>query len=703
MPDNNQEDKSVIVGESYRIKSLIGEGGMGNVFRAEHLIIHKEYALKMLAPDQITQENWNRFQAEGKAIAKLNHPNIVKIYNMGVDQTGFPYYVMDLLEGVSLHELIHTNKTPEYTDLLLVFAQMASALNYAHSKGIIHRDFKPSNIMILDDKEQQSAELKAMLVDFGIAKLVTLDKLNKADAQKLTQTGNIFGTPFYMSPEQCMGSALDGRSDIYSFGCTLFEALTGRPPFVGKSATETVMMHVGQKAPTLQSVDGIAYGAEMESFVAKLLHKERDHRHQSMERVELDLKRLLQNKPVSTTARAVGFKEASIEAGPRDSLASRRITTLLVGTVAILVLGAIGGLALVNHKDTRQNEAKTIADGKSLTAEKPNLMNGEELDPAMPIKMPSEEEFNRVRNYLESGKKVTSDRQGETRVLHLPQFICGTLRFPPAFNAQQTPEQETATSAAAIGDTTIPADKQMLLLVDRVKNDLVWMRPKILKTFGENELEGLKLTAPSVSGELIRPEDPEKLSKMTDELLSNAQGWKKLYFVELYGVILSDKGESALAKMSALTHFTMFAEGFDARELAGKPFLSKLKYMKLCGLTNVNDLLKTMRGKQNIEQILLHRMTLKKESLAALKDCKHLKFLEFKKVDVDKQFLEELNKIPQLQAIHFFHCKGIDDSILPTLSHMRPDLEIGFLVDETPTKNMRVWQRSRPNSVIYEF
>lgn len=703
MPDNNQEDKSVIVGESYRIKSLIGEGGMGNVFSAEHLIIHKEYALKMLAPDQITQENWNRFQAEGKAIAKLNHPNIVKIYNMGVDQTGFPYYVMDLLEGVSLHELIQTNRTPEYTDLLLIFAQMASALNYAHSKGIIHRDFKPSNIMILDDKEQQSAELKAMLVDFGIAKLVTLDKLNKADAQKLTQTGNIFGTPFYMSPEQCMGSALDGRSDIYSFGCSLFEALSGRPPFVGKSATETVMMHVSQKAPTLQSVSGIAYGAEMESFVAKLLQKDRDHRHQSMERVELDLKRLLHNKPISTTARAVGFKEASIEAGPRDCPASRRITTLSVAAVAILALGAIAGLAVVNHKDSRQSEAKAIADGKSLTAEKPDLMDGAGLDPEMPIKMPAEEELNRVRNYLESGKKVTSDRKGATRILHLPQFICGTLRFPPAFNAQQSTEQEAATSAAAIGDTTVPADKQILLLVDRVKNNLVWMRPKILKAFAECDLEGLKLTAPSVSGELFMAEDPNKVRTMTDALLVNARDWKKLYFVELYGVTLSQQGLEALAKMPSLTHFSMFADSFDARKLMNEPFIDKLKYLKISGLSNVNDLLKSMGGKQNIEQILLHRMPVEKESLAALKDCKHLKFLEFKKVDVDKQFLEELNKMPQLQAVHFFHCKGIDDGILPTLSRMRPDLEIGFLVDETPTKNMRFWQRSRPNSVIYEF
>lgn len=702
MPDSNQEDKSVIVGESYRIKSLIGEGGMGNVFRAEHLIIHKEYALKMLAPDQITQDNWNRFQAEGKAIAKLNHPNIVKIYNMGVDQTGFPYYVMDLLDGVSLHELIHANKTPDYADLLLIFVQMASALSYAHSKGIIHRDIKPSNIMILneDKTDTSSASLKAMLVDFGIAKLVALDK---KEAQKLTQTGNIFGTPFYMSPEQCMGSQLDGRSDIYSFGCTLFEALTGRPPLVGKSATETVMMHISQKAPTLQSVSGIAYGAEMEAFMAKLLQKDRDHRHQTMERVELDLKRLLQNKPVSSTARAVGFKETQIDVGQRDSALSRKLTTILVSIVAVLAIGAVCGLAVLNHKDTTQNEKMAKTAGDTLSKDQPNPLSEPGLDPNLTIKEPSEEEKKRVAEFLDSGRRISSDRAGGMRTMHFPHFVCGTLRWPPAFNTQQSAEEEILTSAAANGDAKIPDKKQVMLLLDRVKNNLIWTQPKVLKAFGDNELEGLKLTAPSVSGEIFLSEDLDKLTKMTDELLVNAQDWKKLYFVELYGIATAEKGIKAMGKMSGLTHFTMFAEGYDARNLAAKPFLRNLHFLKICGFTNIDDLLKSMRGNQNIEQIMLHKVSVDKGSIAALRDCKHLVFLEFKKVNVDREFLEELNKIPRLKVVHFFHCQGIGDELLPTLSRMRRDLEVGIRVDDKPSKNLRIWERTRPRSIIFEF
>lgn len=702
MPDSNQEDKSVIVGESYRIKSLIGEGGMGNVFRAEHLIIHKEYALKMLAPDQITQDNWNRFQAEGKAIAKLNHPNIVKIYNMGVDQTGFPYYVMDLLDGVSLHELIHANKTPDYADLLLIFVQMASALSYAHSKGIIHRDIKPSNIMILneDKTDTSSASLKAMLVDFGIAKLVALDK---KEAQKLTQTGNIFGTPFYMSPEQCMASQLDGRSDIYSFGCTLFEALTGRPPLVGKSATETVMMHISQKAPTLQSVSGIAYGAEMEAFMAKLLQKDRDHRHQTMERVELDLKRLLQNKPVSSTARAVGFKETQIDVGQRDSALSRKLTTILVSIVAVLAIGAVCGLAVLNHKDTTQNEKMAKTAGDTLSKDQPNPLSEPGLDPNLTIKEPSEEEKKRVAEFLDSGRRISSDRAGGMRTMHFPHFVCGTLRWPPAFNTQQSAEEEILTSAAANGDAKIPDKKQVMLLLDRVKNNLIWTQPKVLKAFGDNELEGLKLTAPSVSGEIFLSEDLDKLTKMTDELLVNAQDWKKLYFVELYGIATAEKGIKAMGKMSGLTHFTMFAEGYDARNLAAKPFLRNLHFLKICGFTNIDDLLKSMRGNQNIEQIMLHKVSVDKGSIAALRDCKHLVFLEFKKVNVDREFLEELNKIPRLKVVHFFHCQGIGDELLPTLSRMRRDLEVGIRVDDKPSKNLRIWERTRPRSIIFEF
>ncbi len=214
-----------IIGDSYRLKKLIGQGGMGYVFRAEHLIIGKEYALKMLAPDQINEVTWSRFQSEGKAIARLDHPNIVKIYNMGVDRGDCPYYVMDLLDGVALSDCIADKLPLSLDEILEMFIQLASGFGYAHSRGIIHRDVKPSNVVLVDSGGQYPT---AKIVDFGIAKLVGANDLHH---QSLTATGEIFGSPYYMSPEQCLGTEIDHRADIYSLGCTLFEVLCGHPPF----------------------------------------------------------------------------------------------------------------------------------------------------------------------------------------------------------------------------------------------------------------------------------------------------------------------------------------------------------------------------------------------------------------------------------------------------------------------------------------
>jgi serine/threonine-protein kinase len=204
--------QDIVVGDSYRIKGLLGSGGMGNVYRAEHIILGKDFALKMLAPKLITEENWKRFEAEGKAISKFDHDNIVKIFNMGVDKTGIPYYVMEVLDGFSLRDLIKRQHSPDLNTLLNIFIQVASALQHAHSKGVIHRDVKPSNIMLIESKlianQAGNATVKyhAMLLDFGIAKVLNVTGLER---QRLTATGQVFGTPYYMSPEQCVGDILD--------------------------------------------------------------------------------------------------------------------------------------------------------------------------------------------------------------------------------------------------------------------------------------------------------------------------------------------------------------------------------------------------------------------------------------------------------------------------------------------------------------
>ncbi len=284
-----------LIGESYRILSFIGEGAMGEVYRAKHEMMPKEYALKVLNTNQITENSWRRFQIEAQAIARMNHPNVVVIYNLGVHAGRLPFYVMDLLSGESLFDRLNRVEQLSVAEALPLFIQVCEGLGYAHKKGIVHRDIKPHNIVVLTEPEASGALVK--IVDFGIAKLAeTKDPQN----QQLTKMGEVFGTPYYMSPEQSMGQRVDGRSDIYSLGCTLFEALVSTPPFRGKSSTETMLLHQTAAPPTLAKASGgQTFPESVEFIVAKMLAKEPMERYQSMEAVKHDLELALQGKDLS--------------------------------------------------------------------------------------------------------------------------------------------------------------------------------------------------------------------------------------------------------------------------------------------------------------------------------------------------------------------------------------------------------------------
>lgn len=284
-----------LIGESYRILSFIGEGAMGEVYRAKHEMMPREYALKVLNTNQITENSWRRFQIEAQAIARMNHPNVVVIYNLGVHAGRLPFYVMDLLSGESLFDRLNRVEQLSVAEALPLFIQVCEGLGYAHKKGIVHRDIKPHNIVVLNEQEASGALVK--IVDFGIAKLAETKDLQN---QQLTKMGEVFGTPYYMSPEQSMGQRVDGRSDIYSLGCTLFEALVSTPPFRGKSSTETMLLHQTAEPPTLAKASGgQTFPESVEFIVAKMLAKEPMERYQSMEAVKHDLELALQGKDLS--------------------------------------------------------------------------------------------------------------------------------------------------------------------------------------------------------------------------------------------------------------------------------------------------------------------------------------------------------------------------------------------------------------------
>ncbi|MBY0550446.1 MAG: protein kinase [Candidatus Obscuribacterales bacterium] len=220
-----------------KLSLLIGEGGGGVVYKARHLPLDIDVAVKVLKQSNPVQ--FKRFQVEAANIAQLDHPNIVKIRKFGVEKNNSPFIVCDFIDGETLAERLSRGPVngEEFRD---IFVDTLKALEYAHSKGIIHRDLKPSNIMLCAG---DAAGVK--LVDFGISKNLL------AEDQHLTGTQDLIGTPQYMSPEQCTNASLDAGSDIYSIACIMYETICGQPPFAGESALQTVLLQSNALPPSL--------------------------------------------------------------------------------------------------------------------------------------------------------------------------------------------------------------------------------------------------------------------------------------------------------------------------------------------------------------------------------------------------------------------------------------------------------------------
>jgi serine/threonine protein kinase len=276
-----------IFAQKFEITSFLGRGGMSDVYKARHLVTGKIVAVKVLhekhAQDSVTIK---RLKQEAQAAGALAHSNILGVHDLDVDESGTPFLVMDFIDGVSLSEFLRANHPIKIEQFLSIMAQVAFACSHAQQKGVVHRDLKPSNIMII----QNGDVLEVKIVDFGIAKLLGEDPAN---AQRLTQTGETFGSPAYMSPEQCLGQVLDSRSDIYSFGIVMYEALSGGPPHIGESVFDTVHRHVNAAPPPLVAPQlDESVRSRMEGIILRCLAKEPGSRYQTFDEVRSDLRKL---------------------------------------------------------------------------------------------------------------------------------------------------------------------------------------------------------------------------------------------------------------------------------------------------------------------------------------------------------------------------------------------------------------------------
>lgn len=300
----------------------LATGGMALVYRGKHRLTGQSVAIKVLADRR--DQSVERFKREAATVADLTHGNIVHIYDFGVD--GAAYITMEYVEGRSLSEVVQAEGKLPLERFYKVFADVCAGLAHAHRKGVVHRDIKPSNILI---QKASAGEETAKLADFGLAKALVGEP-----GQEISQTGEILGTPLYMSPEQCMGATAGKPSDIYSLGCVMYECLTGQPPIKGANFLETVWYRLNEKPKSFSEL-GVKAPSALEQVVFRCLAQDPADRYQSVEALAADLECCRLNTAISQTAPKSG-KPGKSEKFEKER--SERDGALLAVSVALAIM-----------------------------------------------------------------------------------------------------------------------------------------------------------------------------------------------------------------------------------------------------------------------------------------------------------------------------------------------------------------------------
>lgn len=604
--------KGEVVAERYKVLELLGHGGMGSVYKVEQIFLRQLFALKTLTGQNFPEVAIRRFQKEAQAASKLNHPNLVRAHDFGILSTHQPFFVMDLIEGENLSEYSKRIGTLPLEEVLRIFIPVCFALGYAHSEGIVHRDLKPGNIML--DRSAGGAEpYTPKVVDFGIAKLTDDENGNSVN---LTRTGEIFGTPLYMSPEQCLGTKIDHRTDIYSLGCVMYEALTGAPPFHGDSALSLMMKHQSEDAQTLKEASlGREFPEVLESIVRKAMAKDPDQRYQSLLDVAQDLAVLQQDQTGSTTSLSLtkNLTEFQKELPKR----AKRISWKSVVAAAFvgILIGAAAGVSLMPKP-----KAEIIYRERPVDVASPR---GEALS---------------IGN--EAFVKVEGSGKDAMRVYRFPKnFSLGTIRT-------MTSKGEVSDFKDARGDIKVPAANVGVEL--KIKKTVLLANPQLLKGFGEYDINYLYL-------ENDKDEDEAFLYNtdvVFDAALAYASRWKPLFRLGVMDTPVTDVGIRCIQDCPYLITIDVSRTRVTARSIRQLKNFPNLQGIGLAYTPDGKTLLPELCKSKTLQDLNVEGLDITDSDLEAISKIKTLVILNLRANPrlTDAGFAH-LKKLPELQCI----------------------------------------------------
>lgn len=672
------------VGGVYRITELLGKGGMGEVYLAQHKGLAKNCALKVIPPNKVTDHSWQRFQNEAKTIASLEHVNLVKVTDLGLHQGCLPFYAMEYLDGESLHDKLKTRGRLPLNTTIDIFLQVCDGVNHAHRRGIVHRDLKPANFMLI----QNGAKFLVKILDFGLVKLTQNDRAG----QSITRVGEVFGTPLYMSPEQCVGGKIDSRSDVYSIGCALFETLTGRVPFVEDSAIQTIAAHQSLEPPTLSSIMGPGlFPQSMENVIAKLLRKDPGERYQNLLELKADLERVSRGEevePYNSTklgrARFISVEEELPEISrempdfmrvPRKRKLRREAIMVLSVLFALIVAGGIGSWYVVaedakhaapkakfsmqvepsiarhtshagtgsgtgSGTDGEPGTSTTIdtrsgtTSGESSTGSTDNEQGEKNSDADADNQDPEDRPPPLSYKDTTPFSKIVSKDGKKYRVFHFPDdVLIGRIHV------------ENSEGVKAVGEKIFPANAWISLQPDIE----ISRYPNYLKRFRPGDIYSLSMHRYAVE------------QGSCDEMLQAWTNVPDVHMLDLRGSSdLSSKSTALFNKFPKLEVLLLGRVHYDPVALAKIPAIKNMREMIVSGAGDTVSLFKALAGSKHAERLIIVGAKLTEgeaDDLASLPNLKELAVdrLKVKDEDAACRILAKLAKCKKLEELSIKH------------------------------------------------
>ena len=435
----------------YKVLSYVGQGAMATVYKVEQVALRKQFALKLLSPYNEDDPRIRRFQKEAQAASQLEHPNLVRAIDFGMAEGNRPFLVMDFVAGKTLAQFLEERGRLTLKETIDLFTPICAALSYAHAQGVIHRDIKPSNIMLVP-VQGEPGRFTPKVVDFGIA------KIESTEESALTRTGEIFGTPLYMSPEQCSGKSVDKRTDIYALGCVIYQALAGTPPFVGDTAIAIIAQHLNELPQSMsQASMGTTFPDALEAVIAKALSKNPEARQADCMKLAQELIES-PNKIVSKPAATTAVMEAKMNNSFRWIIA--------VGAMAILGVIAYGTLEFTHSKQepTGVETKPANADDNETMMQMPKS-----VEPEHTLALPSE--------------RLSQIVEGERVFVFPPNANLGDLYWWIDGQLHSVPATKTAHT---------PAKAKILL---DATGQIYEMTPSLITRFRSSDLDGVRISA----------------------------------------------------------------------------------------------------------------------------------------------------------------------------------------------------------------